>query len=74
MLLPDNIKPENTIYYNGATVLQALQNKKSLDFLELYQNTKSIQNMSFSTYVLCIDWFFLINVAEFKDGKVQICS
>ncbi len=74
MLLPDNIQPENSIYFNGATVLQALQNKMALDFLELYQNVKAIRHMSFSTYVLCLDWLYLIDVAELNEGKVQICS
>ena len=74
MLLPDNIHPENSIYFNGATVLQALQNKNNLGLLELYQNVKSIRHMSFSTYILCLDWLYLINIAELKEGKVGICS
>lgn len=74
MLLPDNIHPENSIYFNGAIVLQALQKKSTLDFLELYQNVKEIREMSFSTYVLCLDWLYLINVAELKQGKVNLCS
>ena len=74
MLLPDNIHPENSVYFNGAIVLQALQRKSSLDFLELYQNVKEIREMSFSTYVLCLDWLYLINVAELKQGKVNLCS
>ena len=74
MLLPDNIHPENSVYFNGAFVLQVLQNKTNLDLLELYQNVKEIKQMSFSTYVLCLDWLYLINVAELKNGKVDLCS
>jgi hypothetical protein len=74
MLLPDNIHPENSIYFNGAIVLKALQSNTSIDFLDLYQNVKNIQHMSFSTYILCLDWLYLINVAELKEGKVHICS
>lgn len=73
MLLPDNIIPENSIYFNGSIVLQVLKNKSSIDFLELYQNVKSIRNMSFSTFVLCLDWLYLINVAELKERKVILC-
>ena len=29
MLLPDNINPENSIYYNGAFVLQSLKGVKN---------------------------------------------
>jgi len=40
MLLPDNIHPENSIYYNGAVVLQVLQENNKLGMLELYYLTK----------------------------------
>ncbi len=74
MLLPDNIHPENTIYYNGGVLLAALQNSGELDFIELYQEVKSSSKMSFQTYVLCLDWLYLINVAELKEGRVGLCS
>ncbi len=39
MLLPDNIHPEDSLYYNGAFVLQALQKNTSWDLLDLYEQT-----------------------------------
>jgi len=74
MLLPDNIHPENSIYYNGAAVLNILQQNQTMDFLELYDSIKDLRNMSFPTYILCLDWLYLINAAELKDGKVELCS
>ncbi|MGM0641943.1 MAG: ABC-three component system middle component 6 [Thermotogota bacterium] len=74
MLLPDNIHPENSIYYNGAMVLQVLQSNDELSLIELYQNVREIQNMSFPIFVLCLDWLYLINVAELNEGKVKLCS
>lgn len=74
MLLPDNIHPENSIYYNGAIVLQVLQNDDKLEMLELYGKTKVVRNMSFPVFVLCLDWLYLINVAELKKEKVELCS
>lgn len=74
MLLPDNIHPENSIYFNGAFVLNALKMNSSIDLLELYQNTLEIRQMSFPIFVLCLDWLYLIEVAELKDGKVDLCS
>ncbi len=74
MLIPDNIHPENTIYYNGAFVLQSLQNNGNRDFIDLYQDVKKRCNISFSLFVLCLDWLFLINVAELNDkGVVKLC-
>lgn len=75
MLLPDNIHPENTLYYNGAFVLQALQNKNVQSILELYQNVKLKVDISFSLLILCLDWLYLIDAAEINEkGEVVLCS
>lgn len=74
MLLPDNIHPENSIYYNGGVILELLTIKGSVDFLELYNEIKQKSKMTFPTYVLCLDWLYLIDVAELKKGKVELCS
>jgi len=36
MLLPDNIHPENCIYYNGAIVLGLIQEYKRIRLTDLY--------------------------------------
>jgi hypothetical protein len=74
MLLPDNIHPENTIYYNGAFVLKILQQHPSINIIDLYCAVKEIKEMSFPVFTLCIDWLFLINVANLKDERVELCS
>jgi hypothetical protein len=75
MLLPDNIHPKNSIYYNGAFVLYELQKQKNQKLIELYQNVKQKHNVSFPVFILCLDWLFLLNVAELKNnGEVKLCS
>ena len=74
MLLPDNIHPENSIYYNGALVLQVLQKKNGLDLINLYQEVKQIKEMTYSVYILCLDWLYIANIAEIKEGRVELCS
>ena len=75
MLLPDNIHPDNSIYYNGAFVLQSLQKKNVQTLLELYQNVKQKRNLSFSVFVLCLDWLYLIDIAKIDNtGEVKLCS
>ena len=75
MLLPDNIHPENTIYYNGAIVLQVLQEQPKQNILELFQLVKKARNMSFPIFILCLDWLYLINVAILNEnGDVELCS
>ena len=74
MLMPDNIRPENSIYYNGALILKVLQETKEQELLELYQAVSKEVKMSFSVYILCLDWLYLINVARLKKEKVILCS
>ncbi|WP_233247032.1 ABC-three component system middle component 6 [Prevotella sp. oral taxon 376] len=74
MLMPDNIRPKNSIYYNGALVLKVLQETKEQELLELYQAVLEEVKMSFSVYILCLDWLYLINVAKLKKEKVILCS
>ena len=74
MLLPDNIHPENSIYFNASLVLETLQEFGKLDMLELYQNVTKNKKMSFPVYILCLDWLYIINVAELNQGKVKLCS
>lgn len=75
MLLPDNIYPEYSIYYNGSVVLMELKKKSEQHILDLYQSVKNNNNMSFSTYILSLDWLYLIDVAKInEDGRVQLCS
>ena len=74
MLLPDNIKPELTIYYNGAIILEELQIKNKWDIIDLYQKVKQKNNMSFMTFMLSIDWLYLIEIAIMnKNGEIELC-
>jgi len=75
MLLPDNIHPENSIYYNGAFVLKELQKNSNQELLDLYQNVKQHQDMSFSVFILCLDWLFLLDVAKLNNKDIiELCS
>ncbi len=50
MLLPDNMHPENSIYFNGAFLIQALKDKNDLDLIGLYQEVKKIRDISFPVF------------------------
>ena len=75
MLLPDNIRPELTIYYNGAIILKELEIKNKYDIIDLYQKVKETNDMSFFTFMLSIDWLYLLQVAIInQNGEIEICS
>lgn len=74
MLLPDNIHPELSVYFNGSIVLAELKSKSSQQILELYQHVKDRNNMSFPTFILSLDWLYLIDVAKINEnGWVGLC-
>ena len=60
MLLPDNMKPELSIYYTGSVILSELEKTNKQDIMDLYTNVKKNENMSFSLFVLNLDWLYLI--------------
>lgn len=75
MLLPDNIHPELCIYYNGSIILAELEKQTEQKLFELYHNVKKANNMSFSVFVLSLDWLYLIQLAQISEkGVVRKCS
>jgi len=74
MLLPNNIHPELSIYYNGAIVLKELKKDNNQQIFDLYHVVKSANDISFSIFILCLDWLFLIDVAKINEnGCVELC-
>lgn len=75
MLLPDNIHPELSVYYNGSVVLKELQKLPTQKILDLYRNIKIRHNMSLAIFILCLDWLYLIDVVKLNNaGEVELCS
>lgn len=74
MLLPDNIHPELSIYYNGSIVLEELKIKEKQPVFDLYQRVKNKNDMSFPTFMLSLDWLYLIDLAIIdENGWVELC-
>lgn len=74
MLLPDNVHPGLCIYYNGSIILSELEKVSEQRIVELYCNVKKVSEMSFSVFVLSLDWLYLIQEAQVNErGIVQRC-
>lgn len=75
MLLPDNVHPELSIYYNGAIILRNLKKKRNQTVMELFECVKADNGMSFSIFLLGLDWLYLIDAAKVNtSGVVEVCS
>ena len=74
MLLPDNIHPELSIYYNSSIILRELEKIPSQKIMALYHHVKKESEMSFSLFILSLDWLYLIQAAQInEEGVVQKC-
>lgn len=75
MLLPDNVHPENTLIYNGALIMKALQIGGETTLLDLYFEAKKQSKMTMALFVLSLDWLFLADCVTFNEhGGVALCS
>lgn len=75
MLIPDNIHPKDTVYFNGAFVLKQIKKYQVMNVLDLYIHSKSEQEMSLPVFILCLDWLFLLNLVTLNGhGEIVLCS
>jgi len=75
MLLPRDINPEMSIYYNGYIILQQLIKEDNIDIINLYKIVKDENGMSLSIFMLSLDWLFLADIAIVNEsGEVKLCS
>jgi hypothetical protein len=75
MLLPDNIHPEQTIYYNASYVLEIILNLREISIFDLYLEVCELIKMSIPVFLLSLDWLFLAEIIEYQEnGSVTLCS
>ena len=74
MLLPDNIAPEDSIYYNGAIVLKVVQRERRISLANLFCEVNKSKALSLPIFLLCLDWLYLINCVSMQNEEVVLCS
>lgn len=73
MLIPDNVRPENSIYFNGAIILKILIEKRKRMLIELYCDVMLSHKMSYNVFILSLDWLLLIEAITYKNEEISIC-
>jgi predicted AAA+ superfamily ATPase len=75
MLLPEDIHPENSLYFNGAYVLEALRRVGETSLLDLFIESRKLREMQMPIFVLTLDWLFLAGLVSCNaNGDVESCS
>lgn len=74
MLLPENVHPTNSLYFNGAYVLQALKPTREISMMDLYIEVRKLREMPMPIFVLTLDWLFLADlVSHNARGNIEPC-
>jgi hypothetical protein len=77
MILPRDIKPEDSLYFIGGNLLKTIKklNAQEFDLFDLYQNhTNENNECSFNQYLLAIDWLYLLNLVSVNEkGQLKKC-
>ncbi len=75
MLLPENVHPADSLYFNGTVVLDALKRTGAAELLDLFLEARKIRTgLSFPIFILTLDWLFLANLVNRDErGKVLPC-
>ncbi len=74
MLLPKDIAPEDCIYYNGSLVMEVMLRNKKMKISDLFFEVNVKKDISFATFLLCLDWLFLIDAIIVKKEEIVLCS
>jgi hypothetical protein len=67
MILPIDIKPEQSLYYIGATAIYTMKSQPlgRLQIDQLFRLVKdSINSLSFQQFLFSLDWLFLVGLVE----------
>lgn len=74
MLLPNDMKPESSIFYYGAIILKKLSEQGSCDIISLFESIKIDHDLSLKVFSYCLDWLYLIETVVInEEGEVRIC-
>jgi len=74
MLLPNNILPKDSLFYNGGLILNILNKNKEIDFFTLFNEVNTKYEMTMSIFIFSLDWLYLCEAAIVdNNNKVSLC-
>ncbi|WP_322906676.1 ABC-three component system middle component 6 [Paenibacillus sp. SGZ-1009] len=75
MLLPNEMKPESSIFYYAAIILKEIQNNEDRQLVTVFRLMKAKYDISLRVFSYCLDWLYLIEaVAVNEEGEILICT
>jgi hypothetical protein len=77
MILPIDIKPEQSLYYIGATAISVMKSQPFGRFQidQLFRLVQvSINSLSFQQFLFSLDWLFLVGLVESDEQGISHVS
>jgi hypothetical protein len=74
MINDKDTNPQRDLYYLGGVVIDIL-NKANKDdsFLDIFEKVRERESISMNLFSLTIDWLYLLDVVNFKNGRLEKC-
>lgn len=76
MILGRDIHPERNLYFWGAKILALFDpdDFQGVSCVELFERLRATCEISFELFVLALDWLFLLEAIDGRDGMLKKCS
>ncbi len=75
MLLPNDIKPESSIFYYASLVLKEIQSSEERQIIMVFQSLKERYDISLKVFSYCLDWLYLIEAVKVdEEGQILLCT
>ncbi len=75
MIIGYDTKPELQIYQLGASCLEILRDNggRSIRLLDVFAMLKESETVTMNSFMLTLDWLFLLGAIEIQKGRVVKC-
>lgn len=75
MIVGKDTHPKRKIYYCGALIIEVLKEFSDTEILfdDIFELMKKRHQISIELFMLSLDWLFILNAIDGKDGKVVKC-
>ena len=77
MINDKNTNPQRDLYYLGGIVIDVLQqankDESFFDIFDVFEKVREREIISMNLFSLTIDWLYLLDIVNFKDGRLKKC-
>ncbi|EMN7422351.1 TPA: hypothetical protein KD105_003934 [Vibrio parahaemolyticus] len=75
MIVSEDTHPERKVYYWGAIIIEFLceVDEGEIPLYDFFEIMKKRHNISVEMLMLSLDWLFILNAIEQREGRIVKC-